>query len=75
MGARPIDEHARITGIELDCIVIVGDGAIIVLPGHPRGSTIEECASAVRIAMDRLAIVGDRVIEIPFGMISKSTTA
>src|ERR1700733_10664722 len=49
----------RRCGVELDCRIVVGDGAVVVLLVAVGVAAVVERAAAFRIESDRLAVVGD----------------
>ena len=57
-----------IIGVELDCLVVIGQGLLKVALKPPRLSTPCVSARVVRIETNRLIVIGDRALKSPLSM-------
>jgi hypothetical protein len=65
LGVAAVDVGVRRTRIELDGLIEIGDGALVLALGLP-GAAAVVVGCGRRVELDRLVIIGDRAIEVAF---------
>lgn len=58
---------ACILWIEFDRVIIIGQGAVVILLVEPDVTAADVCVGTLRVEPDRVAIVGDSTVMVPVG--------